>query len=404
MATFNVVLDKRVKKKNDNYNLSLRVINGNETMFIPITKLTTKQYELIFIKKSLNQDCIDFRNNCNELISKAERIYNTLKPFNKVEFRRLFNLVDEEPSIDKNSLLLKDLFQIYINDNKTIKRGTRNRYKTSMNVFERFKPGYEVLDIKVNYLMEFERVKSDTCSIPTISSYMRDLRSILNYFSKEDVRIPKTYEYPFGRGKYTIKNHNPKKIVMKNHEIQKVVEYNDFDSPQQEYARDVWLFLYRCNGINFADLLRMRWDNIKGGCFIFHRKKTETTRRNNVKEIVAPIGDKVQKLIDKIGVNESPFIIGELKEGYNESTFDNKSHKLRQTINRELSKISLKLQLTVPLKLKTARDTYATTLKRAGVSNSVIGEMMGHSNSTVTEHYLDSLDTERTFLINDVLF
>ena len=404
MATFNIVLDTRVKKKNDNYNLSLRVINGNETMFIPITKLTTKQYDLIFIKKSLNQDCIDFRIRCNELISKGEKIYNTLKPFNKVEFRRLFNLVDEEPSIDKNSLLLKDLFQIYINDNKTIKRGTRNRYKTSMNVFETFKPGYSVFDVTVKYLTEFERVKSATCSIPTISSYMRDLRSILNYFLKEVVRIPKTYEYPFGRGKYTIKNHNPKKIVMKNHEIQNVVEFNDFDSPQQEYARDVWLFLYRCNGINFADLLRMRWDNIKGDCFIFHRKKTETTRRNNVKEIVAPISEKVQILVDKIGVKNSPFLLGKLKEGYTESTFSNKSHKLRQTLNRELTKISVILNLSVPLKLKTARDTYATTLKRAGVGNNVIGEMMGHANSTITEHYLDSLDTERTFAINDVLF
>ena len=404
MATFNIVLDTRVIKKNDNYNLSLRVINGNETMFIPISKLTVKQYELIFKKKSLSQDCIDFRNRCNELVSKAERIFNTLKPFDKVEFRRLFHLVDGETSIDKNSLLLKDLFQIYINDNTTIKKGTKDRYRTSMNIFESFKPGYNAIDVNVKFLTEFEKLKSDTCSIPTISSYMRDLRSVLNYFSKEDLRIPKSYEYPFGRGKYTIKNHNPKKIVMKNHEIQKVVEYSDFDSPQQEYARDVWLFLYRCNGINFADLLRMRWDNIKGGCFIFLRKKTESTRRNNVKEIVAPITEKVQNLIDKIGVKDSQFILGKLKEEYTEEAFSNKSHKLRQSINRELINISLKLQLSVPLKLKTARDTYATTLKRAGISNSIIGEMMGHSNSIVTEHYLDSLDTERTFAINDVLF
>ena len=32
-----------------------------------------------------------------------------------------------------------------------------------------------------------------------------------------------------------------------------------------------------------------------------------------------------------------------------------------------------------------------------------IGQMMGHSNSVVTEHYLASIDTERTFKINQSL-
>ena len=56
--------------------------------------------------------------------------------------------------------------------------------------------------------------------------------------------------------------------------------------------------------------------------------------------------------------------------------------------------------LSVTLKLKTARDCYATTLKRAGVSKDNIGELLGHSNSIVTEHYLASLDIEKTHDIN----
>jgi len=32
-----------------------------------------------------------------------------------------------------------------------------------------------------------------------------------------------------------------------------------------------------------------------------------------------------------------------------------------------------------------------------------IGQMMGHSNSVVTEHYLASIDTERTIKINATL-
>ena len=63
-----------------------------------------------------------------------------------------------------------------------------------------------------------------------------------------------------------------------------------------------------------------------------------------------------------------------------------------------------RLNLSVSLRTKTARDSYATTLKRAGVSKDRIGEMMDHSSSLVTEHYLASLDRETVFEINKHLF
>jgi hypothetical protein len=42
-----------------------------------------------------------------------------------------------------------------------------------------------------------------------------------------------------------------------------------------------------------------------------------------------------------------------------------------------------------------------TTLKRSGKSGDEIGEMMGHSASQVTEHYLASLDMDQTIEINE---
>jgi hypothetical protein len=71
----------------------------------------------------------------------------------------------------------------------------------------------------------------------------------------------------------------------------------------------------------------------------------------------------VRESLGKVGRKDSPFILGLLKEGYTDDTFENRSHKLRQKINREWPKISEKLKFSVCLKLKTARDTYATSLK-----------------------------------------
>ncbi len=65
--------------------------------------------------------------------------------------------------------------------------------------------------------------------------------------------------------------------------------------------------------------------------------------------------------------------------------------------------IDKQLKLPTPLQLGKARDCYASTLDRNGESRNDIGQMIGHSNSVVTEHHLASIDTERTFKINQSL-
>ena len=180
-----------------------------------------------------------------------------------------------------------------------------------------YKTGVVIQDITSDFLMDFEKSKRETDYSPaTISCYMRHLRSLINHFIYIDKILPKDYRYPFGKGGYTIKNHRKSKPVMSNAEIKKVVQFKKFENKEQEYARDIWLFLYRANGMNYADLIRLKWTNIKGKYIVFTRMKTENTRKNNVKDIVVPISPNLQKIIDKVGVKNSPFVLGILKEGY----------------------------------------------------------------------------------------
>ena len=52
---------------------------------------------------------------------------------------------------------------------------------------------------------------------------------------------------------------------------------------------------------------------------------------------------------------------------------------------------------TVLLRLITyvARHSYATVLKRSGVSTSIISESLGHSSEKVTQIYLDSFENSQ---------
>lgn len=398
MATFTLLLDTRVKKKNDQYNLSIRVISGSEQIYLNISQMTNEQYNQIFVKKTMDTKSISFRESCNELLSKSERIFTSMKPFEKQKFRKLFFEEDEE---EFESLMLSDLFDRFVENYTNLKPQTQKHFRYSKSVFETFNPGMSVTDVSAVFINRFAKVRIESgVSQSAVNSNLRDLRRVVNYFINEEKVIPESYQYPFGKGGFSIQNYFPRKLVLTNSEIASVIELKEFTSNQEEYARDIWEMLYRCNGINFADLLRMRWDNIQGDYLIFFRKKTETTRKSNKKEIVVPLSPKLKELIEKIGVKDSPFILGKLKDGYSDSMFENKNHKWKKIVNQRLDEISKRLNLSIPLRIKNARDSYAMTLRRAGVSKDNIGDMLGHSNSIVTEHYLGSMNPETTFDIN----
>jgi len=244
-------------------------------------------------------------------------------PFPPVRFRELF--YDEEKT-NPTTLNLKDLFTDYCTTYDRIKYNSVLRYRTSGNVFETFKKGVTVYDITPDFLRRFEKSQLEKGLSPvSISSYIIDLRRILNYYSKVIPLIPQSYEYPFGEGKYQIKITKLPKRVLSNEEIKKIADLNEFDSPEQEYARDIWLLCYRYNGSNYVDMLRLKWEEVKNENVIFYRKKTETTQRINKKPVNVPLNDGAQALLDKIGNKDSIFVLGLLEEGYSEKTITNKS-------------------------------------------------------------------------------
>jgi integrase len=399
MATFNIVLDKRIKLKNNRYNLAVRLVNVNDVMYLNLSKMTEEEYDRVFIKKAKDKESIKFRETCNGYISKCEKIYSELKPFNKDTFRRLFwERDDDKPK----SLLLSDLFEYYIKNKETIKPRTIDSLRYTKRRFEEFKPGVSIGDITVGFLRKFEKHHTNGNNSPaTIDHHMRNLRTIINYFTHVVKAIPEGYQYPFGPGQFTISSYFPSKQVLKKSEIQSIIDFNEFKTPEHEFARDIWVLLYRLNGANFADLLRMKWNQIDGDYIFFTRKKTESTRKNNKKKITVPLTDRLKESIEKVGNKTSPFLLGLLKEGYDENFLSNRNHKVKQQINRNLKDIKERLNLSRPLNLGCARDCYATSLDRSNIPREKISQMLGHSNVIITEHYLEGLDPDDTFEINE---
>jgi len=248
MATIKLVKDKRKKLRDNKFSLAIRVCHKSSVQYLSISKMTEIQYEQVFVKQSKDEKSISFRESVNELMTKCERIFSGMSTYNPKRFRELVYEKDKE--IPK-TLVLKDLFTYFIENYEAITLRTRYHFRLTMNILESYQQGLTVNDITPVFLRHFEKTKlEEGLARSTIDGINRNLRRIINYFMLEKKIIPKTYEYPFGRGGYSVKSFFGRKFVMTNDEIQKIVDFKDFDNKEQEYARDIWLFLYRASGIN----------------------------------------------------------------------------------------------------------------------------------------------------------
>ena len=63
-------------------------------------------------------------------------------------------------------------------------------------------------------------------------------------------------------------------------------------------------------------------------------------------------------------------------------------------VNKHLKQIAKNIKIDKSLTTYTARHSYATVLKRKGVSVEFISEALGHTDIRTTENYLDSFEDE----------
>ena len=69
--------------------------------------------------------------------------------------------------------------------------------------------------------------------------------------------------------------------------------------------------------------------------------------------------------------------------------------KTLKHVNKRLHELSEEIGLHTPLTTYVARHTYATVLKRSGVSVALISESLGHSDLSTTQIYLDSFENSQ---------
>jgi integrase/recombinase XerD len=224
----------------------------------------------------------------------------------------------------------------------------------------------------------------------TIKMYMECIRTLMND-AKAD-RIILEGQYPFGKRKFEIKKGTGRKLALSLSQIKAVMQF-PLLTENEKRMRDLWFFSYMTNGINFSDMLRLKYSDLIGEEIHFSRKKTIRTAKVH-KEIIAPVLPEMRAIIEKWGnpdIKHDNNIFPFLRKGMSPIEEKLEIQNVVRLCNKKMTKISEALGLP-SISTYTARHSFATVLKRSGANIAFISESLGHTDIRTTENYLSSFE------------
>ena len=275
-----------------------------------------------------------------------------------------------------------------------IHSATKHRY--ALQVLEGYKPTSMAMEaIDLDYLKGMElylrkRGNKDN----SIATRFAIFKAIYNKAVKEG-RI-ETKQNPFSLYQVGSLWAKTRKRAIDKEDIQRLIDLKITEGHTTEYrqlAKDLFLFSYFTAGMNFGDMARLRYKDLIKGRIYYSRHKTQKLLSFQLVPNALQIIGKYSR--DNHTQEDYIFPILDRAEHKTAQQIFNRIHKVLAKINRELKVLGEQIGLEVPLTTYVARHTYATVLKRSGVSVALISESLGHSDLSTTQIYLDSFENSQ---------
>lgn len=381
--------------RNGEHPIMLRVCKDNKKKYISLG-LSIKAEQWNFKTNSPKKSCANREKILiiiNEKINELQRIALEKRVEGK-DFTPT-TLIESTTKTPQAQKTVDDFFQLYI---QILKKENRIRYakmfEMSYSSFIKFNKHLQIpfSDIDVAWLKRCESwMKRQQLCQSTISTKVRHLRVIFNYAIEENAIKPDCY--PFKRYKISKLNTQTVKRAISKENVLEIMQCKG-GSQMEQLSIDLFVFSYLAAGINFVDMALLEPSNIVGTQLIYYRHKTK-------KLIHVPLQAQAMAIIEKYQKGKSSYLFPILSSFHKTEIqkFD-RLHKILAKVNKNLKRIGEKLNISLPLTTYVARHSYATVLKRSGVSTSIISESLGHSSERITQIYLDSFDNEQ---INDAM-
>ena len=221
-----------------------------------------------------------------------------------------------------------------------------------------------------------------------IAVRMRSLRTIFNLAIRRD--LIKQNRYPFH--KYKISKLRGKRIkhALTMAEIESFKNVDCEGDIQLLNATNYFLFSFYTRGMNFADMIRLKWSDLSKTRITYARVKTQG---NFSLKIVPPVNQILNYYKENRRDTQYVFPIL-LHDELTPMQIENRKHKILSQYNKGLKIIADRADITKNVTSYVARHSFAMCLREKGISIDVIGETLGHQSVLTTKAYVREFGVE----------
>ncbi|WP_405211200.1 tyrosine-type recombinase/integrase [Dokdonia sp. Asnod2-E02] len=271
--------------------------------------------------------------------------------------------------------------------------GRARAYKGTYSSFYKFNDNSEILfkEIDLNLLNKYEIfLRSNGGSDGGIGVRMRDIRALFNEAISKG--IVKEKYYPFKAYKISKLKSQNTKIALSREEFRKIEDVDISEHLHLYDSKNYLIFSYYTGGMNFHDLMKLKWSNIQEERITYKRSKTKGN-------FSIPKLEPISKILEHYKNQErtSTYVFPILlSDDLTPPQIENRKAKTLKKFNKQLKELASLAKINKKVTSYTIRHSFATNLKYAGVSTDIISELMGHTDIKVTQSYLKDFGSQIT--------
>lgn len=383
-----LILDKRLKHKGDLFPIRVIVTFKRTPKYYNTgKKMTEEEWSKLFNSKS--PAMVQIRNSVKDSFDLVLRCVNELASKGTFTFDQLNIRLGRASGGTLNSALKSKMGQL--KDERRI--GSMQFYEGVLSSVEKFSENEVAFeDVTPEWLKRYENfLLSKGNRYSTIGIRMRGIRAMMNIAKRQG--LISEAQYPFGCNKFEIRTSESIKKALSIDQIAAISKFSD-GNEMTDFFKDIWLFIYLCNGLNAADLVNLKYRNIVDDEICFVREKTKRTTKV-IKEVRAIITPEMNEVLEKWGNPNKPdnYLFPLIRHTDDPEEHAKRVKEFVKQMNRRTKKIGKELGIG-RVTTYTARHSFATVLKRSGANIAYISESLGHSDLKTTEYYLASFEKE----------
>mgnify|MGYP001257546290 CR=1 FL=1 len=291
----NHFIDKYHPKTDEERIVSIRVTyKGKRKYYGTNLRLKPSYFEKVFTSKRRSESENKTYNKILSFRDKAVKASEKLPIFTFAKFEEVYF---------ENKEATNDVFVAFDKRIKELKDGERIStaisYECAKKSIQNFKKDLKFADITTPFLTNYETwMLAADRSRTTVGIYLRNLRAIFNR-----ANIDKSLS-PFGNGKqkYSIPTGRNTKKALTLEEIEKIFHYQASEKSMEKMAKDYWIFIYLCNGLNVKDLCLLKHKNISDDILSYERAKTKRSK-NNGEKITVSLKPQAKEIIKSMSTS-----------------------------------------------------------------------------------------------------